>query len=103
MVTRNCVPEPRHHLLTSQTEHEQLALATARRRATTGQGDGDLLPNHPENRGLRVRGRISDRPPSAILADQIRSFDGELVGLSEGELWTAVAAVRAKIKALLTL
>ena len=48
---------------------------------------------------------ISDRPPSAILADQIRSFDWRARrAVRKGAVEPRVVAeVRAKIKALLTL
>ena len=37
---------------------------------------------------------ISDRPPSAILADQIRSSIGVLVGLSARELWSRESSLK---------
>lgn len=112
MVTRNYVPEAGDIIwlhFDPQTGHEQAgrrpAMVLTPARYNRARGMAICCPMTTKIKGYVFEVVISDRPPSAILADQIRSFDWRARrAVRKGAVEPRVVAeVRAKMKALLTL
>lgn len=92
-----------------QAGHEQAgrrpALVLTPARYNYARGMAICCPMTTKIRGYVFEVVVSQRPPSAVLADQVRSFDWRArrvrrKGVAEARV---LAEVRAKIKALLTL
>jgi mRNA interferase MazF len=112
VVKRDCIPDAGDIVwlhFDPQAGHEQSgrrpALVLTSARYNGARGMAICCPMTTKIKGYVFEVVISDRPPSAILADQIRSLDWRARrAVRKGAVEPRVVAeVRAKIKALLML
>ena len=112
MVKRNYIPDVGDIVwlhFDPQAGHEQAgqrpALVLTPARYNGARGMAICCPMTTKIKGYVFEVVVSHRPPSAVLADQIRTFDWRARRASRKDVVEArvLAEVRAKIKALLTL